>query len=80
MTITDTELAQQVNAYLEEHQYATRCRLRRQFHTSDQRLQRLLEQGLIVRLPLKLTPSQSATLASKNSDWRKFKLPGSVRD
>jgi hypothetical protein len=64
----DKDLADAINKYMEEHQYPTRIELRRKHNTSDQRLQRLHEQGLLNKpLPLALSASAAATLNRKRN-------------
>jgi hypothetical protein len=66
--VRDIDLAEAINKYMREHEHPTRSELRRKLNTSDGRLKRLDEQGLLAKpLPLALSPSAAATLNRKRN-------------
>ena len=75
--MTDQELAIKVNEYLAINPYASRFVLRRALNTSEPRLKKLKEMGLLRALPAPMSASQAATYGRKvsNNAWgRKFNI------
>jgi hypothetical protein len=61
---TDEELAKAINAYRKAHPFCSISDLRRNLKTSDLRMRRMRDLGLIT-LPAKMSRSISATLNRK---------------
>ena len=79
MAKTDQELAIEVNEYMAANPFVTRHQLRKLFNTSEPRLKKLKEMGLLRSVPAPMTSSQAATYGrSLGNKWGKsFKLRGS---
>lgn len=69
--MTDLELAA-IDAYMDEVPYPTLCQLRKKLNTSQVRLERLRDSGLVKhKIPLPLSRSAAATLNRKRNNIAK---------
>ena len=77
--MTDEQLAEQINAYLQDNPNASRRSIAVDNKVSRLRLLRMAEIGLI-KLPPKIPLHISGKMGSKNSPWRNnFRLGGTPR-
>lgn len=66
--MTDLELAAAIDAYMDKVPYPTLCELRIKLKTSQKRLDRLRDSGLVKhKIPLPLSRSIAATLNRKRN-------------
>ena len=76
--LNDQELAVAIGEYMDRHPYTSRFMLRKLFKTSEPRLKKLKELGLLRNVPAPMSNSQAATYGrSLGNKWGKnFKLRG----
>lgn len=72
MSMTDTELCEAINQYMDRVKYPSLGELRTKLHTSTQRLERLRNSPLLRhKLPLPISRSIASTLNRKRNNIAK---------